>query len=327
MRIYIKSSECISTQQSFESTLPTEFVNDETALFATCIKPDYKKYISPKLLRRMSPIIRNGVTCSLSALQKSGLEKPDAIIVGTALGCLKDTTSFLTQLIQDKEQLPNPTHFIQSTHNTIAGQIALLLSCQAYNFTFSQNHNSFETALLDAQLLMLDKQANHVLVGGADEMSEQTYELVKDLSCYKKTKPGEGAAFFVLSTEESSVELKGLRIINGTNIDFESELADFGLTVQDIDVVIGGNNSDSDKAYNAFEQCFSEKPYLWYKPFVGEFGTASAIAFWLGTKVIEEQKAPNCWNKNKQEPDKINHVLIFNSIGNEHSLMLLALKK
>ncbi len=324
MDIYIKSSDSISAQLSFESGLPLTQETTEAA-FLNCIKPEYKKYISPKLLRRMSPIIRNGVACSLSVLDKANLEHPDAIIVGTALGCLRDTTSFLTQLIEENEELPNPTYFIQSTHNTIAGQIALLLSCHSYNFTFSQMHNSFETALLDAQMLMLDEKANNVLVGGVDEMSETTFNLIKDLDCYQNTKPGEGAGFFILSNEESSVKFEGVKIINGPTIDFKKELKQLGITPEDVDVVIGGDNFTEDKAYytNA-NVLFSNKPYLWYKPFIGEFGTVSAIALWMATKVLEEKQIPDCWIKNKVQPNRISNVLVINSVGNEHSLMLIS---
>ena len=45
-----------------------------------------------------------------------------------------------------------PTSFIQSTHNTVGGQIALELQCKGYNFTYVHGSNSFESALLDAKL-------------------------------------------------------------------------------------------------------------------------------------------------------------------------------
>ncbi len=325
MDIYIKSSDSISSQLSFENGLPATHETTEEA-FYSCITPEYKKYISPKLLRRMSPIIRNGVACSLSVLKKAELEKPDAIIVGTALGCLRDTTSFLTQLIEENEELPNPTYFIQSTHNTIAGQIALLLSCHSYNFTFSQMHNSFESSLQDAQMLMLDEKANSVLVGGVDEMSENTFNLIKDLDCYKQTKPGEGAGFFILSTEESPVKLEGIKIINGENVDFEKELSQFSIKPEDIDIVIGGDNFTDDKSYSSFHKAFESKPYLWYKPFMGEFGTVSALALWMATKVLEEKQVTDCWIKNGVKPTSFSNILVFNSVGNEHSLMLLSAK-
>ncbi|MCU4173560.1 beta-ketoacyl synthase chain length factor [Carboxylicivirga sp. N1Y90] len=324
MALYIKSSDCISAQATFGSYLPEELINTD-ASFYNCIKPEYKKYISPKLLRRMSPIIRNGVSCSLSALQNAEIDNPDAIIVGTALGCIKDTTSFLTQLIEDNEALPNPTHFIQSTHNTIAGQLALLLKCSNYNFTFSQMHNSFECALLDAQLLLLDNEAKNVLVGGVDELTETSYELIKDLECYKDAKLGEGGAFFVLSSDESEVVFKGVSIINSSQCDFNDELQKYGLSIDDIDLVVAGDKFEDDPSYSDFHKTFAEKPYLWYKPFVGEFGTVSSIALYLGVKAIEDQSIPACWTKNKAKIEACNNVLIYNNVGGEQSLMLLSI--
>ena len=52
---------------------------------------------------------------------------PDAIITGTGLGCLEDTEKFLTAMVTNKEEFLTPTSFIQSTHNTVSAQIALLL--------------------------------------------------------------------------------------------------------------------------------------------------------------------------------------------------------
>ncbi|MCU4154369.1 beta-ketoacyl synthase chain length factor [Carboxylicivirga sp. A043] len=323
MKLYIKSSDCISAQATFESALPAELSLPENGGL-TCLKPDYKKFISPKLLRRMSPIIRNGVTCSLSTLKQANIEVPDAIIVGTALGCLKDTASFLTQLIEENEELPNPTHFIQSTHNTIAGQLALLLKCTNYNFTFSQMHNSFECALLDAQLMLLDEQANNVLVGGVDELPEVSYELTKDLDCYKEATLGEGGSFFVLSTEESSVELKGVKIINSPDCNIEEELKHFNLSINDVDVVIGGDVAENDATYSAFQHKFEGKPYVWYKPFMGEFGTASSMALWIASKIIEEQTIPQCWLKSGMDFNNYNNVVIYNNVGGEQSLIVLS---
>ncbi|MCG8581707.1 MAG: beta-ketoacyl synthase chain length factor [Bacteroidales bacterium] len=323
MKLYIKSSDCISAQATFESGLPAELSPAENGRLS-CLKPEYKKYISPKLLRRMSPIIRNGVSGSLSALGKAKIDVPDAIIIGTALGCLKDTASFLTQLIEENEELPNPTHFIQSTHNTIAGQLALLLKCTNYNFTFSQMHNSFECALLDAQLMLLDKQANNVLVGGVDELPDVSYELTKDLECYKNATLGEGGGFFVLSPEESKVEFKGVRIINADTCNIIDELKHFNLRIEDIDAVIGGDVEENDRAYSAFQQAFNDKPYAWYKPFIGEFGTASSVALWIAAKAIEEQSIPQCWLKHGKDTNRYNNVLVYSNVGGEQSIMVLS---
>lgn len=327
MELYIKSSACISAQNSFESNgLPHDIVELDTP-FGECVRPEYKKYISPKLLRRMSPIIRNGVCCSKLALQEAGIEIPDAIIVGTALGCLKDTDTFLTQLIEGNEELPNPTAFIQSTHNTIAGQVALLLGCKNYNFTFSQMHSSFETALLDAQMLLWDNEGKDVLVGGVDEIPESLAGLLNQSYCYSKNKLGEGAGFFVLSSEKSPIVFNGLKIIYSPHCDFEKELNGFSLSLADIDLLIGGDNCDNDQAYTELHNMFCDKPYVWYKPFMGEFGTASALALWLAVKALEQKEVPAVWRKNDIEIQELRNVLVYNRFGNEHSLMVLSLKE
>lgn len=323
MKVYIKSSECISVQPTFESGLPTKIEEVENSGFYTCLKPEYKKYIKPKLLRRMSPIIRNGVTCSMSVLEKAQVDNPGGIFVGTAWGCLKDTTSFLTQLIEENENLPNPTFFIQSTHNTIAGQLALMLSCHEPNFTFSQNHLSFETALLDAQLMLLDSKSDNILVGGVDEMTETTFDLVKDVKCYKNATMGEGAAFFLLSNEPSAVELLGIDIQTKNNFNLLESLKRIGVDIAEIDVVIGGDVHESDANYAELKQMFVDKPYVWYKPFLGEFGTVSAQSLWLATKIVEEAIVPECWNLNGIKSDKIKTVLVYNTKGDEHSLMVV----
>ena len=91
-----------------------------------CIEPEYAQYIDPKFLRRMSRILKLGTASSIMALADAGIKIPDAIITGTGYGCLEDTITFAKKMIENKEHALNPTPFIQSTHNTIGSQIALL---------------------------------------------------------------------------------------------------------------------------------------------------------------------------------------------------------
>ena len=170
MPIYINSAESISPQKTFHSgSFLSDIVTPDKDYFS-CITPDYKEYINPRLLRRMSKMIRMGLATSKLCLDQAGIEQADAIVVGTGLGCVEDTFRFLKQIIDNDEKLLNPTSFIQSTHNTVSGQIALMLACQNYNMTFSQKSISFETALIDVIMLLKDKDAQHVLVGGIDEI-------------------------------------------------------------------------------------------------------------------------------------------------------------
>src|SRR5690554_5852114 len=159
MRIFINSSEAISCQATFNQK---GFWEGDFCLagdaFPPLLSPDYKQYIQGPALRRLSKVLRAGVASAKSCLLQAGEDQPDAIVVGTGLGCLEDTTRFLGQLVENEESLLNPTPFIQSTHNTIAGQIALLIQCKGYNMTFTQKNLSFESALLDAVMLMKDDE-------------------------------------------------------------------------------------------------------------------------------------------------------------------------
>ena len=100
-------------------------------------EPDYKSIITNAALRRrMSRIVKMGVACGLECISTLPSEKVHAIITATGLGCLADTEKFLNTIIENEEQLLNPTPFIQSTFNTIGAQIALLRQIHAYNMTY-----------------------------------------------------------------------------------------------------------------------------------------------------------------------------------------------
>ena len=214
MKIYIRSAAAISAQKTFGDvpflTEPVEY--HETRLKA--IEPDYKDYIDPKQARRMSHVIKMGAAAAQECLNQAHTEMPGAIITGTAYGCLEDTITFLTRMIELEEEMLPPTAFIQSTHNTVAAQIALMLQCHEYNNTFVHKGISFESALLDALMLLREGETDSVLVGGTDEMTDASFAILTRLGLYKRwplsnlslfTTPtngtigGEGAAFFLLT--------------------------------------------------------------------------------------------------------------------------------
>lgn len=125
MALYISGSGNISPKLTADS----DFIQSG--------EPDYGEWIDVRQLRRMSRIIKMGVTAAQIALKEAGIERPDGVITGTGYGCLEDTGLFLNKMIINKEEALNPTPFMQSTHNTIGSQIALLLQCQGYNQTFT----------------------------------------------------------------------------------------------------------------------------------------------------------------------------------------------
>ena len=112
MKVFINGISTISPQKTFNNHLfldnPIEYSSD----FLAVIPPDYKNFISTKILRRMSKIIRMGVTSANEAMQEAEITNPDAIIVGTGLGCMIDTEKFLNKMLDNNETLLTPTSFI-----------------------------------------------------------------------------------------------------------------------------------------------------------------------------------------------------------------------
>src|SRR5690606_23697214 len=157
-------------------------------------------------------------TAAKMALNESGVSVPDAIITGTGQGCKQDTEKFLEEMLEQEENLLSPTSFIQSTHNTVGGHIALNLKCNSYNVTYTQNSGSLESALIDAQLLFREfPKGIKVLAGGVDEISltiteflyrdgQLKQEEIVNTQLYDHPTPGtitsEGAHFFLLSSEK-----------------------------------------------------------------------------------------------------------------------------
>lgn len=130
---------------------------------------DIRKYVKPLEARRMGKIMKSSLLSSLEALNQAGISYPDAIITGTAYGCLDYSERLLRQMQEEGEVMLKPTYFMQSTHNTIGSNIAINTHCHGYNVTYTQEAHSMEWALRDACLLLKSGKVNNVLVGCHDE--------------------------------------------------------------------------------------------------------------------------------------------------------------
>lgn len=130
---------------------------------------EIRHYVKPLQARRMGRIMKASLISSLKALEQAGVSVPDAIITGTAYGCMDNTEKMLRQIDEEGEQTVSPTLFMQSTHNTIGGNIAIRLGCHGYNSTYSQRSASLSWAMKDAELLLRSGKCKTVLVGCHDE--------------------------------------------------------------------------------------------------------------------------------------------------------------
>ena len=130
---------------------------------------EIRNYVKPLEARRMGKIMKSSLLSSLKAMEQAGIEKPDAIITATALGCLENSELLLNQLQEEGEVMLKPTYFMQSTHNTIGSGIAIFTKCHGYNVTYTHGKDSLEWALRDARMLLKSGKAKSVLVGLHDE--------------------------------------------------------------------------------------------------------------------------------------------------------------
>lgn len=351
MNIYIKGLGNISPQNTFNNDRFLENAVEYKNNCLSCIEPNYTDYISPNSARRMGRIIKMGVAASMTCLKDAGTQEPDAIITGTGLGCIEDTEKFLGSLIENNEQMLTPTSFIQSTHNTISAQIALLLKCLNYNYTYVHRGFSFESGLLDSILKLKEGSANTVLLGGADEMTPNTFTILQRLGHWKRqatsnlnllnsnskgTVSGEGASFFLLSSKEEGKNYA--KITSVATIykpsdykEVETRITQFlkeaQLGVKDIDLVLFGINGDSqsDGIYHHLQKnYFSKGAFAYFKHLCGEYHTASSFALWMAAKIVYEQRVPEAVKLNTFSDKPIKNVLIYNHYRDiNHSLMLV----
>jgi len=349
-RLYINGSSSISAQPEnavFEGNINTYHQN-----IIPVVPPDYKQFIPPMALRRMSKAIRMGLTSAKIALKQAGITKPDAIITGTGEGCKQDTEKFLEAILNQEENLLTPIAFIQSTHNTIGGQLALNLECTGYNVTYTHNSASFESALMDAQLLFLeDREINTVLVGGVDELSKKMTSFMYLDNQLKEqeisntdllrldssgTITSEGAHFFCISKEKSentAAELIDVSVFQAkTSGDVPDKILKVlqlnNITIEDIDLVILGNNGDNrfDHFYDHLQKgLFSEKVQLAYKHLTGEYKTVSGAAVWLACEIFKTGSIPEILKLNGVTCQNPKTILLYNQyLGDNHSIMILS---
>lgn len=134
---------------------------------------EIREFVKPLEARRMGKLLKSSLLASLKALREAHLEKPDAIVTGTANGCIVNSERLLEQMVESGEETVSPTSFMQSTHNTIGSNIAIKTHCHGYNTTYSQGTDSLRWAMIDAELLLRSGKCKTVLVGCHDEMTEK----------------------------------------------------------------------------------------------------------------------------------------------------------
>ena len=354
MKAYITAHGVISPQETHNDSGFPAVIREVVSDHLTCMEPDYRVLINPIHLRRMPRILKMGLASARLCVDRAGGTGPDAVIVGTGLGCLDNLEKFLTEMLKTDEHITSVLPFINSTHNAVAAQVAMMLQNHGYNVTYCHRGFSFESALDDALMLISENAARNVLVGGIDECTMDFVRLHGYLNYWKKplsnlslqfdqspgTIAGEGSAFFMISAKPAGsgrVILEGVHTFfrpGGATIDevtgeIDSFLGNLGADRQEIGLVLTGVNGDTgfDRIYHDLEREYFVRStgMAFYKHLCGEYYTSTSFAMWLGALILKDQAVPAMVQLKAPGSGILNKLLIYNHIRNsEHSLILLS---
>lgn len=343
--MYINGTVCLSPQHTSDNSVFLPEVKEYAGNKMLCVDIDYTTFFDPGSLRRMGRLIKFGTAAGMLTLKDAGVKVPGAISTGTGYGLLDVSQKFLNNVIDSHETAVSPTAFIQSTHNTVSSNIALMSGCHEHNNTFAHRGFSFESALLDAFLLEKEGYDN-ILVGAYDEVSDHSYRSMKRMNLLREepctnlefyngtgTIAGEGAAYLLLSkekTESTYGKLVGVKTFSKPANQNELEqtvlafLKEQQTSVEQLDVIISGHCGDAalDKENNnLMASLFAQQTILVYKHLCGEYMTSSAFGAWLAAKMMKTQTIPaSVILENRKRQPK--NILLYNSHRGNYALML-----
>lgn len=159
---------------------------------------DPSRFMLPKTYRRMSRISRMAVASSIEAIKDSGLSLGVAdtgrvaVILGTSYGSSSCVEDFYVSFLRDGPRGAQPFLFPETVPNAPASHIAIFHGITGPNTTFAQNEVSSENAIVYARNLLLQNQADAVLVAGADELSAIQFSCYDALGALNNVKVDDG---------------------------------------------------------------------------------------------------------------------------------------
>ena len=193
----IASAACLSGRGNLDDTLAA--LNAGEAVTGLVPDASFAKAAPAAFVRRLKRLPRLMLALANTAQASAGMSgAPEFLAAGTAWGPLAETHDFLRKLFDSDDQFSSPMDFIGSVNNAPAGQVALLLSAQAPNLTFSSGDWSFEQAILAASL-GIAAGARNALVVCAEGYEPRLSPL---LSPAEAANPCDGGAAFVLVPDD-----------------------------------------------------------------------------------------------------------------------------
>ena len=340
----------ISPQPTFDNSVFLPTINQFNDNVLPSVHPDFKEFINPVQLRRLSKMLRIGLTAATICVRDSEITKPDGVITGSGFGFLGETAKFLGEILQQNEKQLTPTYFMQSTYNALSGLIALTYKCKGHNNAFVGRGHAFETAVHDA-FFNLPSESSNFLVGAFDEADPVDFSVLSRVGHYKKDKvnnlklfesktdgtlQGESATFFMLGkqpTEKSWAKVEDVHIVYAPESleEFQQELQIFlvenEITIKELDLIIHGQSGDLIKdelILSVLDSQFTQTPQARFKHLSGEYCTSTSFGWWLAASIFRHGLAPEVFLSNEAKVNEVKNVLILNHYqGKNYSLSLL----
>src|SRR5262245_60144762 len=188
--------------------------------------------------RRLSRLALMSVAAARAALSDAGLAAGErtAVVLATGFGSLGTTVAFMRGYLAGNAE---PALFPTSVLNEPAAQMAIELGARGPNLTVLQHEASFHAAVLAATDLLMQRRADAVLLGGADEWSETMRDACAKLGLASPTgvaRPldrrrdgivgGEAAACVVLERADDA-QSRGARVRAAVRSAVPGEPADY----------------------------------------------------------------------------------------------------
>ena len=254
MSCYIKKVSTVSPIGDLGENLN---LNTFAANTFNAVEPDYKEVIAnANLRRRMNRMLKMGTYAAMKCLADTDV---DMMLTATSLGSISDTEKMLDTIYSSGETLGNPTAFIQSTFNTLAGNIAQLKSTHIPNVTFVNRGETVANALGYAQV-KLSCDADNILYVSSDEKTELSETGLKKFHLSANGMYGEGSTAMILSSEKTGALAE--IVFSKCGIDVMSALKELGMPIEDVEI-------------------------LDYKRWCGEYATALAFGVALAARMLE----------------------------------------
>ncbi len=343
---YFHLPVCISPQNSYPEVDLSQIRESKNNLLQVT-EPPYPG-LPQAARRRMGKSVRMAVGAAIPVLEK--FARPDGIIIATANGGMEDCIKFLNQILEYNEGLLTPAHFVQSTSNAGAAQIALITKNHSYNITHVHRGLAFENALMDAVMLLRENPDAGFLLGSTDEISSYNYN-IDSIAGWYRVQPvlntelfsqkvngaiaGEGSFMCWMSNQRSGAvaELNALRTVHSSNPlevleilkKFISEKLPDG---EWPDLLMTGENGDNRLTpyFDLVESYMDDAVSVArFKHLCGEYCTATSFACWLTIQIFESGHIPSSVIKKQGTVKTCRRILIYNNYRvTQHSFILMS---